>query len=90
MFRDHIADPRLFIIIDIVDKTANYVARSGPQFEERIRENEKHNPKFCFMNPTDPYRAYYDYKIKEVREGRGKLPGRDECKTAWVICSIGR
>ncbi|CAG8437108.1 4206_t:CDS:2 [Diversispora eburnea] len=33
-------------IRNIVDKTAVFVARNGVQFEERIRENEKHNSKF--------------------------------------------
>ncbi|RUS25187.1 splicing factor 3A subunit 1-like protein [Jimgerdemannia flammicorona] len=50
--------------------TASFVARNGIQFEERIRENEKHNPKFCFLNPNDPYHAYYQYKITEAKEGR--------------------
>ncbi|KAJ3065066.1 hypothetical protein HK102_008036, partial [Quaeritorhiza haematococci] len=57
-------------IKSIVEKTASFVARNGPQFEERIRENEKHNPKFCFLNPNDPYRAYYEHKIKEIKEGK--------------------
>ncbi|KAJ3003236.1 hypothetical protein HKX48_001855, partial [Thoreauomyces humboldtii] len=57
-------------IRNIVDKTAEAVARSGSQFEDRIREREKHNPKFCFLNPTDPYRAYYDFKMSEVKAGR--------------------
>jgi hypothetical protein len=56
-----------FDSIGIIETTAAYVARSGPHFEDRIRENEKHNPRFCFLNPTDPYRAYYDFKIAEAR-----------------------
>ncbi|TPX56013.1 hypothetical protein PhCBS80983_g04875 [Powellomyces hirtus] len=67
-------------IKNIVDKTADYVARSGPQFEERIREREKHNPKFCFLNPSDPYRAYYDFKMQEVREGRATEKKVEESK----------
>lgn len=55
----------------VVDKTAQFVARSGPQFEERIRENERANPKFSFLNPRDPFHAYYLYKIRLTREGRG-------------------
>ncbi|KAI8824193.1 Pre-mRNA splicing factor PRP21 like protein-domain-containing protein [Fimicolochytrium jonesii] len=58
-------------IKNIVDKTAVFVARMGPSFEERMRERERFNPKFCFLNPTDPYRAYYDFKIAEAREGTG-------------------
>jgi len=56
---------------DIVDKTADFVARNGIKFEERIRENEKNNPKFSFLQPTDPYHAYYQHRIKEIQEGKG-------------------
>ncbi|KAJ4450307.1 hypothetical protein ANN_01727, partial [Periplaneta americana] len=59
---------------DIVDKTASFVARNGPEFEARIRQNEIGNPKFNFLNFGDPYHAYYQYKVKDFREGRGQEP----------------
>ena len=58
-------------IRNIIDKTANFVARNGRQFEERIRENEKSNPRFCFLNPVDPYHAYYQHKIEQINESQG-------------------
>ncbi len=42
---------------------------AGPEFEERIRANEANNPKFNFLNPNDPYHAYYQHKKKEFHEG---------------------
>ena len=42
---------------------------TGPEFEERIRLNEAGNPKFNFLALHDPYHAYYEHKIKEIREG---------------------
>lgn len=57
--------------IDIVDKTASFVARNGPEFENRIRQNEINNSKFNFLNPADAYHAYYQHKVKEFREGKG-------------------
>ncbi|KAF5399274.1 hypothetical protein PHET_06790 [Paragonimus heterotremus] len=57
---------------NIVDKTASFVARNGPDFESRIRQNEINNPKFNFLNPVDPYHAYYQHKVREFAEG--KLP----------------
>ena len=48
------------------------MARNGPEFESRIRENEVNNPKFNFLNPQDPYHAYYQHKVKDFREGKGK------------------
>ena len=47
--------------------TLDYTA--GPEFEERIRLNEAGNPKFNFLALHDPYHAYYEHKIKEIREG---------------------
>ena len=41
----------------------------GPEFEERIRLNEAGNAKFNFLSLHDPYHAYYEHKIKEIREG---------------------
>ena len=55
---------------NIVDKTATFVARNGLEFEARIRKNEINNPKFNFLNAGDPYHAYYQYKVKEIREGK--------------------
>ena len=59
---------------NIVDKTASFVARNGPEFETRIRQNEINNPKFNFLTLNDPYHAYYRHKVKEFQEGRGQEP----------------
>ncbi|CAH8288480.1 unnamed protein product [Schistosoma rodhaini] len=59
---------------NIVDKTASFVARNGPDFESRIRQNEISNPKFNFLNPADPYHAYYQHKVREFAEGRTPEP----------------
>ncbi|PSS12413.1 hypothetical protein M430DRAFT_36544 [Amorphotheca resinae ATCC 22711] len=55
----------------ILEKTAGYVARNGLVFEDRIREKEKHNPKFSFLSPNDAYNAYYLWRLNEIKEGRG-------------------
>ena len=55
----------------IVEKTAGYVARNGVVFEDRIRDKEKHNPKFSFLSPNDAYSAFYAWRLEEVRAGRG-------------------
>lgn len=63
----------VFFFTDIVDKTASFVARNGPEFEARIRQNELGNPKFNFLNGGDPYHAYYHHKVKEFRDGKCKI-----------------
>lgn len=59
------------IFLAIVDKTAAFVARNGPEFQEKIRQNEINNPKFNFLNDNDPYHAYYKHKVKEIEENKG-------------------
>jgi splicing factor 3A subunit 1 len=58
---------------NIVDKTAGFVARNGIEFEQRIKQNEINNPKFNFLNPGDPYHAYYKHKVVVIREGKPDL-----------------
>ncbi|OBT51534.1 hypothetical protein VE04_06879 [Pseudogymnoascus sp. 24MN13] len=57
----------------ILEKTAGYVSRNGAVFEDRIREKEKHNPKFSFLSANDAYNAYYQWRLSEIREGRGNV-----------------
>lgn len=55
----------------IIDKTAQFVAKSGPALEARIIEKEKLNPNFNFLKPLDPYHAYYKHKITECKQEQG-------------------
>lgn len=55
----------------IIEKTAGYVARNGPVFEDRIRDKEQANPKFSFLAPNDAYAPFYQWRLSEVRSGRG-------------------
>ncbi|KAK2612601.1 SF3a splicing factor complex subunit [Conoideocrella luteorostrata] len=58
-------------IRNILEKTAGYVARNGAVFEDRIRDKEAQNPKFSFLNPSDAYFAFYQWRLDEVKSGRG-------------------
>ena len=51
----------------IVDKTAQFVAKNGPEFENRILSSEKNNQKFSFLMEKDPYHAYYRGKIESIK-----------------------
>lgn len=50
----------------IIDKTATFVARNGPEFESRILKNEQNNTKFSFLQPNDPYQPYYKARVVEL------------------------
>ncbi|KAG9448518.1 hypothetical protein H6P81_008483 [Aristolochia fimbriata] len=54
-------------IRNIVDKTAQFVAKNGPEFEKRILANNAGNAKFNFLSSSDPYHAYYQHRMSEFR-----------------------
>ena len=54
-------------IRNIIGKTADFVARNGPEFEKRILATNKGNVKFNFLIPTDPYHPYYLHMVGEKR-----------------------
>ncbi|KAK1235676.1 SF3a splicing factor complex subunit, partial [Marasmius sp. AFHP31] len=58
-------------IKSVIDKTATFIARSAnpPQFEDKIREGQRSDPKFSFLNPADPYNAYYRHKLDKLFQG---------------------
>lgn len=58
-------------IRNILERTAGYVARNGPVFEERIRDKECQNPKFSFLSSADAYYAFYQWRLSEINAGRG-------------------
>lgn len=54
----------------IVDKTAAYISKTpnAAQLEDKIKERQKGDPKFQFLDAEDPYHRYYRYMIEKVRE----------------------
>ncbi|OEL13259.1 putative splicing factor 3A subunit 1 [Dichanthelium oligosanthes] len=47
----------------IIEKTATFVAKNGPEFERRIISLNQGNAKFNFLQPSDPYHAYYQHRV---------------------------
>jgi splicing factor 3A subunit 1 len=58
-------------IKNIIEKTAGYVVRNGASFEERVKTSNAGNQKFSFLRADDEYRPYFEWRVKEIREGRG-------------------
>ncbi|KAG2590467.1 probable splicing factor 3A subunit 1 [Panicum virgatum] len=50
----------------IIEKTATFVAKNGPEFERRIISHNQGNAKFNFLQPSDPYHAYYQHRVAEI------------------------
>lgn len=52
----------------VIDKTAQFVAKCGPEFEQRVLR-EQNQTKFAFLLPNNPYRPYYEHKVREFKTG---------------------
>jgi splicing factor 3A subunit 1 len=54
----------------IIDKTAIHISKSPTPLllETKIREHQKTDPKFAFLNDADAFHQYYRYMIEKVRE----------------------
>ena len=57
-------------IKSVIDKTAEFVAKMGDDFEKKVAVQQAGQPKFAFLNAGNPYRKYYELRIQELREGR--------------------
>lgn len=55
----------------IIEKAAGFINRNGPAFEERLAQKEAKNPKFSFLVNDDAYRAFYQWRLSEIKAGRG-------------------
>ncbi|GAA6060352.1 hypothetical protein JCM10212_004536 [Sporobolomyces blumeae] len=55
----------------IVDKTAAFIAPkpNAAQLEERFRQREQTDARFAFLNPTNPYYAYYADRLAAFKAG---------------------
>lgn len=55
----------------VIDRTAPFVSKHADPalFEDKIRENKRSDPNFSFLNPADPYHAYYRYRMAKVAQG---------------------
>ncbi|GAA5888121.1 hypothetical protein JCM5296_005441 [Sporobolomyces johnsonii] len=55
----------------IVDKTAAFIAKSpnASLLEDKFRQREKTDQRFAFLNPTDPYHAYYADRLAAFKAG---------------------
>ncbi|KAI7905215.1 Pre-mRNA splicing factor PRP21 like protein-domain-containing protein [Cokeromyces recurvatus] len=57
----------------MIDRAAANLSTKGPELENHIRENNK-DGRFNFLNPNDPYYAYYRFKYQEFKEGKAQQP----------------
>uniref|UniRef100_A0A0G4F3Q9 SURP motif domain-containing protein n=1 Tax=Chromera velia CCMP2878 TaxID=1169474 RepID=A0A0G4F3Q9_9ALVE len=55
-------------IQNVIEKTASFVAKNGDAFESRIiQERQGDQQKFGFLMKNNPYRPYYEMKLRELR-----------------------
>ncbi|PSK42600.1 hypothetical protein B9Z65_4514 [Elsinoe australis] len=54
-----------------VEKTASVIVRRGEAFERGILDKISEQPKLSFLKPDDYFNSYYQWRKKEIAEGRG-------------------
>ncbi|KAJ8908139.1 hypothetical protein NDN08_008234 [Rhodosorus marinus] len=54
---------------NIIERTAEYVLRNGPEFERMTMEKNAENPAFGFLFPSHPYYPYYQSVIAKANAG---------------------
>eukprot|EP00051_Salpingoeca_urceolata_P010925 m.134236 g.134236 ORF g.134236 m.134236 type:complete len:661 (+) comp16912_c1_seq2:332-2314(+) len=54
---------------NIVDKTAQFVAKNGWEFAEKVAAQKEGDAKFKFLNPASPFYAYFSHKVEQFRDG---------------------
>lgn len=69
----------------IVDRTASFVARNDRAFEDKVRESKRGNPQFSFLNPGDPYNAYYRMEIARNLTGEAPAPIPEQFKSSQAL-----
>jgi splicing factor 3A subunit 1 len=55
--------------LDVIDKTAEFVAENGPEFETKILQGNE-GGKFNFLKSEHPYHAYYKSKVDSIFNGK--------------------
>jgi hypothetical protein len=55
---------------DVIDKFALQVVKNGPSFEEVVKEKQKSNVLFDFLNDGGLYSEYYRWKLYDIRRAQ--------------------
>ena len=65
--------PSLRTLANVLEKTAEFIAKNGAQMEILMRAKEAGNLKFQFLNPDNPYHPIYKQVLEKKRQ-RNKNP----------------
>ena len=60
-------------LANVLEKTAEFIAKNGAQMEILMRAKEASNVKFQFLNPDNPYHPIYKQVLEKKRQ-RSKNP----------------
>lgn len=70
-------------ILNIIEKTASYVAKNGDEFEELMANRTKDDPRFSFLTKDNEFHGYYLHKLEilaphivKAREIKAKLASK--------------
>jgi len=53
-----------------IDKLVRWILKSGRDFEKKVKERQRGDPRFDFLMPWNPYNAYYRQKLDDAFNGK--------------------
>lgn len=72
-------------IKNTADKTAEYVAKHGANFEDKIKNQQINNPQFKFLWPKSQYYAYYRWMLNTFSQEKSKQEERQESQLSVYL-----
>lgn len=57
----------------IIDRTAEFVAKQGPEMEKKIYSSDPTRIRFAFIAKDNPFHPYYAMAIQCYKEGRSRF-----------------
>ena len=71
-------------ILQTIDKLVRWILKSGRDFEKKVKERQRNDPRFDFLLPWSPYNAFYRQMLEDAFNGKLDDPAPAPVPTAQL------
>ncbi len=57
-------------MLQTIDKLVRWILKSGRDFEKKVKDRQRGDPRFDFLMPWNPYNAFYRQRLDDAFEGK--------------------
>jgi len=57
-------------MLQTIEKLVRWIVKSGRDFEKKVKERQRGDPRFDFLMPWNPYNAFYRQKLDDAFNGK--------------------